>query len=149
MAATARNEITVPQTRRDPMTEIQRLFGQLSRFPDSWTELPAVMEGFTPLADVEETDDGYVIELELPGVTKKDVDIAISERRLTVTGERKEKERKGILRRQTRAVGRFQFDVQLPGPIDDNAVVATMEDGVLTIRVPKSKGDRPHHIEVK
>ena len=58
--------------------------------------------GFTPRADVEETDDAYVIEVEVPGVAKKDIDVSVAGRRLTITGERKERERVGILRRRTR-----------------------------------------------
>ena len=67
----------------------------------------------------------------------------------TITGERKEKERVGVLRRRTRSVGRFEYDIQLPGDIDEDGVTASLSDGVLTVRVPKATNDRAHRIAVK
>ena len=130
------------------MTEVRNVLSQLSRFPDTWEELVA-HEGFTPRADVEETDDAYVIEVEVPGVNKKDIDVSVAGRRLTITGERKERERVGILRRRTRRVGRFEYDIQLPGDVDDEGVGAELADGVLTVRVPKATTERARRIEIK
>jgi HSP20 family protein len=65
-----------------------------------------------------------------------------------VTGERKEKERTGILRRRTRRVGQFRYEVLLPGAVDEDGVQAHLEDGVLTLRIPKASTERPHRIEV-
>jgi HSP20 family protein len=133
----------------DPLEEFQRLTSQLSRFPDSWDALQQLPQGFIPMADVEETDDAYMADIELPGLDRKDIDVALEGRRLIVTGERKEKERQGILRRRTRSVGRFYFDIQLPGDVDPNGVSANLHDGVLAVRVPKAKNTQPKHIEVK
>jgi HSP20 family protein len=138
-------------SRWDPMAELQRMQSQLGRLFEGWGDLQSVTgDGFfVPLADVEETDDAYVIELELPGVDKKDFDISMSGRRLSVTGERKEKERVGVLRRRTRTVGRFEYEIVLPGDVDENGVTAKLDEGVLTVRVPKAANDRPRRIEVK
>jgi HSP20 family protein len=126
------------------------MVSQLTRFPDSWEDLASARaDGFIPLADVEETDDAYMLEVELSGVDKKDIDISSTGRRLTITGERKEKERTGVLRRRTRSVGRFVYDIQLPGEIDDKNITATLRDGVLTVRVPKASNAQARHIEVK
>jgi HSP20 family protein len=134
----------------DPLAEARTVLSQLSRFPDSWSELLApVRDGFIPLADVEETDDAYVIEVELPGIDRRDVDISIAGRRLTITGERKDKERVGIVRRRTRSVGRFEYDIQLPGDVDEKDATASMADGVLTIRIPKATTERARRIAVK
>jgi len=117
---------------------------------EDWGDMPSlVRDGFVPLADVEETDDAYLIELEVPGIKKGDVDIAVAGRRLTVTGERKEKERAGILRRRTRSVGRFHFEIELPEAIDGNGVSASLGDGVLTVRAPKAVAERARKVEVK
>jgi HSP20 family protein len=133
----------------DPLAEFRNVVSQLSRFPDPWGELMVQpRSGFTPLADVEETDDGYVIEVELPGIDKKDIDISVAGRRLTISGERKEKERVGILRRRTRSVGRFEYEIQLPGDIDEDGVNASLVDGVLSVRVPKATTDRARRITV-
>ena len=148
MAPPARTEHADPAT-RDPLAEFRSIVSQLTRFPDSWGELVPQRSGFTPLADVEETDDSYLIDVELPGVDKKDIDISVAGRRLTISGERKEKERVGILRRRTRSVGRFEYDIQLPGDIDEDGVNASLADGVLTVRVPKATTDRARRITVK
>ena len=103
---------------------------------------------FTPPADVEESDDAYLVDIELPGVRKQDLDIEIAGRRLTVRGERKEKERVGILRRRERTVGRFRHEVKLPGKVDEDGIVASLDEGVLTVRVPKPESERPRWIEV-
>ena len=140
---------TEPRT-WDPLAEARTVLSQLSRFPDSWSDLLApVRDSFIPLADVEETDDAYVIEVELPGIDRRDVDISIAGRRLTITGERKEKERVGIVRRRTRSVGRFEYDIQLPGDVDEEDSTASMADGVLTIRIPKATTERARRIAVK
>lgn len=97
---------------------------------------------FRPAADLEETDDAYVVEIELPGVDKDDVDIELVGRRLAVSGERRERERTGILRRRTRTAGRFFYEVVLPGDTDENGVSAGLAGGVLTITVPKAAAER-------
>jgi len=133
-----------------PLMELQRLNDQLSRSLEGWGDLSSLLsDAFTPLADVEETDDAYLVEIELPGVKKGDIEISMEGRRLTVSGERKEKERAGILRRRTRSVGRFHYEVVLPGEVDEGAVSASLDGGVLTIRVPKRESDRPRRIQVK
>ncbi len=137
-------------SRWDPFGELDRLNRQLSTYLDSWRQLPTLLgDVFTPLADVEETDDAYLVEIELPGVDKDDVDIEIAGRRLTVDGERKEKERVGILRRRERVVGRFHYEVTLPGDIEEDSVEAHLEEGVLTVRVAKPASERPRRIEVR
>ena len=139
-------------TRYDPFAEFNRLTRQLTQLVDDrWPDAPPLMgrDGFSPPADVEETDDAYLVELDLPGVDKKDIDVETSGRRLVVQGERKEKERTGMLRWQTRTVGRFRYEVVLPDQIDGGAIEATMKDGVLRLRVPKSKTADRRRIEVK
>lgn len=135
--------------RHDPFGELQGMHRQLSDFLDSWRNWPTLLgEAFTPPADVEETDDAYSVEIELPGVKREDLDIEISGRRVSVRGERKEKERAGILRRRERTVGRFVYEVTLPGDIDDAAAQANLDEGVLSLRLPKPEHERPRKIEI-
>jgi HSP20 family protein len=103
-----------------------------------------------PLADIEETDDAWIIELEVPGVNRKDVNVELRDSELVVSGEIKEKERKGILRRRTRRTGLFEYRVTLPGqPPDESQIEANLHDGVLTVRIRKPDQARPRRIEVK
>jgi HSP20 family protein len=135
--------------RWDPLDEISRLNQQLQDYLGRWSSLPSLLEGFTPLADVEETDEAYVVEVELPGVKRDDVSVEVAGRRVTVSGERKERQRTGILRRQSRTVGRFHYEVVLPSEVDEGAIEASLDEGVLTVRVPKAEAERPRRIAVK
>jgi HSP20 family protein len=149
MALAVRNPRTdrgTQQQQWDPLADLERM---LNRLPESWTGMAPIQEAFVPLADVEETDDAYVVDLELPGVDKSDIDIAVMNRRLTISGERKERERTGVLRRQTRTVGQFYFEIVLPEDVDPSNISASLDDGVLTVRVPKAKTEQARHIEVQ
>jgi HSP20 family protein len=147
MALTLRRQDD-PPAHWDPFEEAERLHSQLARLLEGGVlpMLPGV--AFIPPADVEETSDAYNIEIELPGVKREDVEVELTGGRLMVTGELKEKERVGILRRRARKVGRFQYEIQLPTTVDDNGVIAQLEHGVLTVRVPKSKADQPRRVKV-
>ena len=146
-----RNDLQAPDGLSwDPLSELQRFNRQLGDYLGSWRQLPTLLgDVFTPLADVEETDEAYVVEIELPGIKKDDLDIELAGRRLTVQGQRKEKERVGILRRRERVVGRFHYEVTLPGEVDEGGVEANLDEGVLTVRVPKSPSERPRRIEIR
>jgi HSP20 family protein len=134
----------------DPVAEIERLNNQLGSYLDSWRQLPGLLDGvFTPVADVEETSDAYHVEIELPGVKQEDVDIEVAGRRVSVQGERKEKERVGILRKRERTVGRFRYEVTLPGDIDEDGVEAHLDEGVLTVWLPKPEAARPRRIQIR
>jgi HSP20 family protein len=127
---------------------LSQLRSQLDSLLAGWDELFSRAGAFTPLADLEETDDAYLAEIELPGVKLEDLSVEVAGRRLTVTGERKERERVGILRRKTRTVGRFHYEVLLPGEVDEEGVTAALHEGVLTVTVPKPVSQRPRRIPV-
>jgi HSP20 family protein len=103
---------------------------------------------FVPLVDIEETDDAWVLEAEVPGVNRKDVNVDVRDSEVFISGEIKEKERKGILRRRTRPVGRFEFRVMLPGDVDGDRIDADLDDGVLIVRIPKAEQAKPRRIEI-
>jgi len=104
---------------------------------------------WAPLVNIEEQDDAYVIEAELPGVKRDDVNIEVVGNELSVTGEIKEKERTGILRRKARRVGRFEYRVRLPDQVDAEKIEASLDEGVLTIRVPKASRAERRQVEIK
>lgn len=141
---------TRPQSRSslrwDPFQEIDQLYDRVNRLFDSSST--DATERWVPLGDVEETDDAYVVDVELPGVDRDDIDIEVNGREVTVMGEIKEKERTGILRRRTRRVGEFQYAVTLPGDIDADNVSARLDNGVLTVRVPKSQRAKPRRVSI-
>ena len=125
---------------------MRRLFDETLGF--SWPQPETASRGWTPLVDVEETDDEYVVEADLPGVKRDDVDVTLVGSDLTLTGEVRPRERKGIMRRQARRSGRFDYRVTLPEQVDADAIAANLADGVLTVRVPKSVRPERRKIDV-
>lgn len=94
---------------------------------------------YLPLSDVIETQDEYIIEMELPGVSKKNITIEIQENLITVSGE-KEKNSEGEQKRyhcMGRVYGKFKRSFNLPGPFNMHEVKAKLDKGVLTINIPK------------
>jgi HSP20 family protein len=151
MSSTNLQQRPAEVVRRDPFEDLEQLQQQLAQVLPGWARMPAwasVDTEFSPLADVEETDDAYVVEIELAGVKKEDIKVELSGHRLSVTGERKEKQRQGTLRRRTRTVGRFRYEITLPGDMDDKKVDAHLDEGVLTIRIPKATAERPKQISI-
>ena len=132
--------------RWDPFRDLDEVHDRLA---EVWDSGPLrALDRWVPLADLEETDDAYVVELEVPGLARDDVDVQLDDRVLTVSGEIREKKRTGILHRRTRKVGRFHYAVTLPVEVDDEHVEASLRDGVLTVRVPKSARSRRRRIQV-
>jgi HSP20 family protein len=105
--------------------------------------------GWIPAVDIEEREDAYVVEAEVPGVKREDVNIEVSGNELTISGEIKVREREGIIRRRTRRVGEFEFRVVLPNEVNAEGIDAKLNDGVLTVRVPKAERAQRRRIEVK
>jgi HSP20 family protein len=139
---------TAMQTRRwEPVRDME----QLRRMLEDTFGLPAGLSesaAWVPPVDIEERDDAYLVEAELPGVERDDIDIELIGNELTISGDIKERERAGILRKRTRQVGRFEFRVTLPDHVDSDGVEANLKDGVLTVRVPKSQRAQRRRIEV-
>jgi HSP20 family protein len=103
---------------------------------------------WSPLVDVEETDDAYVFEVDLPGVRREDVDAEVDASQLRIAGEVRERERTGVLRHHARRTGRFEYRSTLPEEVDAERIEASLSDGVLTVRVPKSERSQPRRIEI-
>jgi HSP20 family protein len=103
--------------------------------------------GFSPEADIRESADGYLIELDLPGLTEKDVEITLEGHHLTVKGERKAPEVDGYNRRE-RGYGRFERVFHLPDDSDPARIEAKAKNGVLTVNVPKAESAKPRTISV-
>jgi HSP20 family protein len=137
--------------RWDPARELDELHNRVGQLMDSLWSGAAIGDGavWSPLVDVEETDDAWVVEADLPGVKREDVNVEVRGNELIISGEIKERERKGILRRRTRRSGQFEYRVTLPGGADPGGIDASLDDGVLKVRVPKPEEARPRRIDVK
>lgn len=101
--------------------------------------------------DVREEDSRYIIEADMPGFTRDDLDITIEDGLLTLAAEKsQETEDKGeTYHVRERRFGKISRTVRLPEDVDNEAVHAALKDGVLTITLDKSESAKPHKIEVK
>jgi HSP20 family protein len=136
--------------RWDPIREMEDMRERMdSLFEQVLGGTPLAGGVWSPPVDLEETDDAWVVEADLPGVKKGDVSIEVRDNELAIQGEVKERERSGVLRRRTRRTGQFDYRVTLPGEVDADNVEAQLNDGVLTVRVPKPERAKPRRIDVK
>jgi len=140
--------------RWESTSELEQLNERMRRFLDqtfgSFGWSPPLIEraGWSPPVDLEELDDAYVVEADLPGVKPEDVNVELVGNELTITGEMKEQERKGTVRRQSRRTGRFDYRLSLPSHVDPEHVEAKLSDGVLELRIPKSERAQRRRIEI-
>jgi HSP20 family protein len=104
----------------------------------------------TPL-DIYEKDGKYVLEIAAPGFEAKDINVEVTGQTVTVSGERTEKTERDDVRYHRREMrhGAFSRSVTLPTDLDANAVVATIDKGILKVELSPVKPIAPKKIEVK
>jgi HSP20 family protein len=102
---------------------------------------------FQPRMDVAETEDGYFVTMDIPGLTKDDISVKVEGGAVTIEGERKE-EKRGRYHRSELAYGRFVKDFTLPDDVDAEKIEAKVNNGVLELRLPKSEKARAVEIKV-
>lgn len=111
----------------------------------SWPKMPAV--------DVVESDNGYEITADLPGMEEKNIEVKVTDGVLTMKGERQEEkeEKKKDYYLHERSFGSFQRSFELPESVDADKIEATFKKGVLTVKLPKkSEAQTPtKKIEIK
>ena len=134
-----------PAARWSLMPEIDYLFDDLvGRTSAGWT-------GWNPSADLFENDDAYVLEMELPGFSREDIELTVERNVLTVSGQRSaEEETESVTYHlRERGTARFSRSFALPRSMDAEGVEARFDNGVLTVTLPKAAEARPKRIEVK
>jgi HSP20 family protein len=102
---------------------------------------------WTPAADIYETETGFLVALDLPGIKREALEIDIDDNRLMVKGVRIVDETK--TRRTERPRGRFLRAFAVPASVDQAKIGAEYKDGVLQIRLPKRAEQKAQKIEVK
>ena len=106
--------------------------------------------GVFPPINMTEDADKFYIRAELPGVKTEDIEMQATVKNLSITGERKiEPEKEGVrYHRREREAGKFSRIVTMPTEIDPDRIEARMNDGILTIRVPKAEAVKPRQIAI-
>ena len=126
--------------------EMSRLFDDLTPAPRENQESSV----WAPRADLSETDDAFLIALDLPGIRRDDLEITMDDGALKVSGERamQHQDEAGQYHRIERAYGRFFRSFTFGPNADADNIEAHFDDGVLTIRVGKAEERKPRRIEV-
>lgn len=114
---------------------------------------PPVPRPFLPAADVEVAEDGITLVMDVPGMRPEDLTIELEGDVLTVRGERRSPYGEGELERAVpqrleRAFGRFERTIRVPRGLDPEAVQASMDHGVLTLRIAVPAAREPRRIDV-
>jgi HSP20 family protein len=129
-----------PETRWD----VDRLFDELLGRPF------VTMGPGGPDADFYETEDDFVLEMNLPGFDLEEVEVNLEQGVLSITGEHAvEKEEKGTYHLRERGWQRFTRSFSVPHSIDAESVDASFHKGVLTVKLPKAAEAKPRKIEIK
>jgi len=120
-------------------------FGTLLK--DFNQDLPVAKHGwFAPALDLEEKADKFIVQVDIPGMSKEDIKIDFHEGVLAVSGERvHERSDKGHFER---SIGTFTRKVSLPSSVNEEAVEAKYENGVLRIEIPKQEKEKKRTITV-
>lgn len=138
-------------TRWEPFREMEDMFRQYSPF------FARALRGnggeggaWSPVADITETDKEYLIKAQLPEVKKEDVKITLDSGVITIAGERRmEKEEKEANEIRVESFyGTFSRSFALPENIDAKAIQAEQKDGVLKVRIPKTKAEAAKKIAI-
>jgi len=129
--------------------EMNRMFDEFFRGGNGETSGTG-LSSWTPAVDIHETDDGFVIKAELPGVPKDDISIDVHQNTLTLRGQRTHESavKNERYHRVERAYGTFQRSFVLPAMVDHDKVQATYKDGVLELHLPKSEAAKPKRISI-
>ena len=102
---------------------------------------------YKPAVDIRETDDAFILECDMPGVSKDNLDVTVENDRLTVVGKASSEIVGKLVYRETCA-GNFRREFNLGDGIDRESITAEMQAGQLTIRIAKSEAVKPRKIEV-
>ena len=106
--------------------------------------------GVYPPVNVFMDRDGYVLRMEIPGITQESLQIESRGRGLVISGRREIKApENGSFHRRERGAGDFSRVLQLPPDIDPTRAQATLKNGILTLRIPKREEAKPRQITVQ
>jgi HSP20 family protein len=128
---------------------MDHIFGEFfGRTPSSMAATEAM---WSPLVDIHETKDSFLLMAELPGVKQEDVELSVEGDTLTLKGERKREAevKEDQYHRIERSYGRFERSILLPSVVDPNRVKATYRDGVLEVQLPKKEEAKPKAVKIE
>ncbi len=126
------------------------LFNDLSRGIDHRSEpREPVNRAWAPAVDISETDDAYLLSMDVPGIDRDAIEVSIDNNVLTVKGERNIDHGNGKLAVSERWQGHFLRRFSLPDSIDQEQIAAKVDNGVLALHLPKLAVAEPRRITVQ
>ena len=138
----------------DPWRELARLREEVENAFGGfgWTARPVVEgKGARPPINVLQSDDGFTVTAEVPGVRSEDLTVEAEGDVLRLSGERTGSD--GVpgdaYHRRERRTGEFTREIRLPAGLDTDKVEASLTDGILSVHMPKAEAAKPRKIEVK
>jgi len=142
-----------PRREWDPFAVMERLQDQINRaFNTSLGEWPGVSGWGTafPSVDVYHDKDNVIVTAEVPGLERKDVDLSITGSTIALKGEKKQERetKEEDYQRVERSYGSFQRVIDLPCEVDAAKATAKLENGLLTVTLPKSEAHKPKQISI-
>ncbi len=145
--------------RWEPFRELDDIFARCNPFfgrlpaprPTGVATEPGELPAWTPVANISETDDAYLIKAELPEVSKEDVKVTVDEDVITIGGERRKEveQQDERVHRIESFYGSFSRSFRLPDNADVAAIQAESRNGILKVRVPKKPAARARTVEVQ
>jgi HSP20 family protein len=135
-----------------PINSVLDRMVTLSRAMDEAIDAPANGHGltaWTPALDASETEQAYVVSVDLPGVSPESVEVHFERNTLTIHGTReipKSDSERGVIRE--RVYGSFARSLRFPQHVEGDRISAAFANGVLTVTVPKSEKARPRKVEI-
>ena len=136
-----------------PMAELNRLRGEINRIFEgrNWPLGSGQGSDWLPSVDVYQDTDRVMVEAELPGFKREDIQVSVQGDTLTISGERKYEPESpsGQAFRTERFYGRFERQITLPEEVDAERTTATYKDGVLCVYLPKSEQAKRKQIVVQ
>jgi HSP20 family protein len=110
----------------------------------------ATTRAWPPAVDIFEREDGYLVDVDLPGVRLEDIEITVEDGLLTIQGERAfPHDQIDKAHRVERRFGAFSRSITLPSHVKADSIDASVQDGVLMVRVPKTTEVQAKHIVVR
>ena len=142
-------------TKYDPFRELRSLQDEMNRLftgalPRSLSQEEMLHGAWTPSVDIFENKDHLVLEAELPGMNREDVEVAIENNVITLKGERKfeKKEENDNYHRVERSYGAFTRSFTLPQNVTSEGAAAEFKNGVLRVSLPKREETKARKIEI-
>ncbi len=146
-----------------PLTELEHMRKEMERIWDEflpsprravltpWKRLVGEGDVTLPAVDIIDRDEEILVKIEMPGVSKENIDVSVQENTLTVKGEikeEKEEKEENYLRRE-RTYRTFERSINIPVKVAPDKIKAGLRDGILYVHLPKAEETKPRKIKVE